>query len=70
MKIILSCWDVLLVPQEPQKIQKSMSQNGDPKIATSIGIYSTEGLDVGFGGVAYIYIHMYLYIYHILKQGP
>ena len=62
MKFILSCWDVLLVTQE----QKSMSQNGDPTMATFMGIYSIDGPDVGFiGGVAYIYIciHMYIYIY-------
>ena len=68
MKIILSCWAVLLVTQEPRKVQKSMSQNDDQKIAVSIGIYSIEGLDVGFwgGGVAnniYIYIYIYVFIY-------
>ena len=47
-----------------------MSQNGDPKIAISISIYSIEGPHVGFmGGSIYINIHMYtcismyLYIY-------
>ena len=30
------------------KIQKSMSQNDDPKMAISIGISSIEGPDVGF----------------------
>ena len=38
-----------------------MSQNGDPKMAIFIGIYSIEGLDVGFmRGVAYIYIYVYV----------
>ena len=62
MKYILSCWDVLLVTQEPLKFKNSMSQ--DPKIAISVGIYSIEGPGVGFmrGGVAYIYIDIYICI--------
>ena len=63
MKISLSCWDVLLVTQEPQKVLKSMSQNGDPKMAVSIAIYSIEGLDVGFwGGSISIYVCVYIYM--------
>ena len=40
-----------------------MSQNGDPKMAIFIGIYSIEELDVGFmrGGSIYIYIHIYIW---------
>ena len=76
MKFILSCWDVLLIAQEPLKPKKSMSHNGDPKLAISIGIYSIEGPDVGFRGYrAHIYIyrereicryrctHIYIYMY-------
>ena len=48
VKFIPSCRDVLLVTQEPLKFQKSMSQNDDPQMAISIGIYSIEGPDVGF----------------------
>ena len=36
-----------------------MSQNDDPKMAISIGIYSIEGPDMGFmRGVAYMYIYI------------
>ena len=38
LKFILSCWDMLVVTQEPLKFKKSMSQNDDPKMAISIGI--------------------------------
>ena len=56
VKFILSCWDVLLVTQEPLKFKKSMSQNGDQKMPISIGIYSSEGPDLGFmRGVAQIH---------------
>ena len=49
------------------KIQKSMSQNGDPNMAISLGIYGIEGLDAGLmrGGssiYAYIYMHIYTQI--------
>ena len=63
MQFILFCWDVLLATQEPLKLKKSIFQNGDPKMAISIGIYSIEGpdVDVGFmgGGSQYIYIYIH-----------
>ena len=47
----------------PRTLKKSMSQNGDPKMAISIGIYSIEEPDVGFweGGSIYIYIYIYIW---------
>ena len=41
-----------------------MSQNGDPKMSISIGIYSIEGPDVGcMKGGWHIYIYKYVFIY-------
>ena len=76
MKIILSCWDVLLVTQELQKHQKSMSQHGDPKMTISIGIYSylqyrrarRGALGWGGGGSIYIYIHIYIYVCMYVRE--
>ena len=45
------------------KIQESMSQNGDPKMTISIGIYSLEGPDVGFLGAGSINVYIYIYVY-------
>ena len=42
-------------------MQNSMSQNADPKMATSFGTYNIEGRDVGFGG-GLAYVHVYIYI--------
>ena len=44
-----------------------MYQNKYPKMIISIGMYSINGPEAGYGrgGVAYIYIyiHMYVYVY-------
>ena len=69
MKFILSCWDVLPVTRT-STIQKSMSQNGDPKIAISMGKYSIEGPDVGFmGGSAYIHTHTHTHAHGVHGSG-
>ena len=50
---------------------KSMSQNGDPKMAISIGIYNIEGPNMGFmRGVAYIYIYVHMYEYVLVYIHP
>ena len=48
-----------------------MSQNGDPRIAISMGIYSIEGPDVGFmrGCNIYIYVCICTYIYIYIHIG-
>ena len=55
--------------QRTSKLQTSMSQNGDPKLAISFGIYSIEGPDVGFmrGGSMYTYIYICIYVYVIFR---
>ena len=61
MKFILPCWDVLLVTQEPLEFKNQCLKMVTPNKAISIGIYSIEGLDVGFmrvGGSIYIYIYI------------
>ena len=64
VKFLLSCRDVLLATQEPQKF-KNLSQHDGPKMAISIGTYSIEGPDVGFmrGGSMYIFMAIFIYIY-------
>ena len=43
------------------KIHKSMSQNGDPKMAISTGTYSIKGPDVGFMRGCSICIYIYMH---------
>ena len=58
------------------KIQESLSQEKDPQVATSIGIYSIEGPKVGFmrGRVAlhvyvlYVFAHLCSYETYELKS--
>ena len=61
MKLVLFCWAVLLVTQE---IQKSMSQNGEPKIGNVYGYLQYKWAQRGVlgGEVAYIYTYTYIYI--------
>ena len=45
-----------------------MHQNKYPKMIISIGIYSINRLEAGYGGVAYTYIYMHIYAHRYKKR--